>query len=68
MMEERLTYTAKEAARAASVSMPTFYDWTHISGFPVIRAGRKYIVPIKAFERWLEEQAANKCRKREEGA
>lgn len=58
-MEQKLTYTAKEAAQAANVSMPTFYGWTKIAGFPVVRVGRKVVVPIDAFKRWLEEQAAN---------
>ena len=55
---EKLTFTAKEAAQAANVSMPTLYAWTKTAGFPVIRAGRKLVVPIDAFRRWLEAQAA----------
>ena len=58
-MEQKLTYTAKEAAQAANVSMPTIYAWTKITGFPVVRVGRKVVVPIDAFKRWLEEQAAD---------
>ena len=58
-MEQKLTYTAKEAAQAANVSMPTIYAWTRIEGFPVVRVGRKVVVPIDAFKRWLEEQAAS---------
>ena len=56
---QKLTYTAQEAARAANVSMPTLYAWTKIAGFPVVRVGRKLVVPIDAFKRWLEEQAAS---------
>ena len=52
-MEQKLTYTAKEAAQAANVSMPTIYAWTRIEGFPVVRVGRKVVVPIDAFKRWL---------------
>lgn len=58
-MEQKLTYTAKEAAQAANVSMPTLYAWTKSEGFPVVKVGRKVVVPIDAFKRWLEEQAAN---------
>lgn len=58
-MEQKLTYTAKEAAQAANVSMPTIYAWTKIKGFPVVKVGRKVVVPIDAFKRWLEEQAAS---------
>ena len=48
---QKLTYTAQEAARAANVSMPTLYAWTKIAGFPVVRVGRKLVVPIDAFKR-----------------
>lgn len=55
---EKLTFTAKEAAQAANVSMPTLYAWTKTAGFPVVKVGRKLVVPIDAFKRWLEAQAA----------
>lgn len=58
MENTKLTFTAKEAADAANVSLPTFYAWTRTAGFPVIWAGRKMVVPIDAFKRWLEEKAA----------
>lgn len=54
---EKLTFTAKEAAQAANVSMPTFYAWTRLEGFPALHAGRKIIVPIAAFKEWLEVEA-----------
>lgn len=56
-MQKRLTYTAQEAARAANVSMPTIYAWTKIKGFPVVRVGRKVVVPIDAYNNWLENRA-----------
>lgn len=58
-MDQKLTYTVKEAAQAANVSIPTLYAWAKTAGFPVVRVGRKLVVPIDAFKRWLEEQAAN---------
>ena len=54
---EKLNYTAKEACEAASVSIPTLRKWTRTPGFPVIRAGKKILIPIAPFRRWLEEQA-----------
>ncbi|WP_418465388.1 helix-turn-helix domain-containing protein [Faecousia sp.] len=54
---EKLTFTVKEAAQAANVSIPTLYAWAKTAGFPVVKVGRKLVVPIDAFRRWLEEQA-----------
>ena len=47
----------KEAAQAANVSIPTLYAWAKTAGFPVVKVGRKLVVPIDAFRHWLEEQA-----------
>lgn len=54
---EKLAFTITEAAKAAGVSRPTLYRWTHIEGFPVVRVGRITRIPVRVFERWLEQQA-----------
>lgn len=56
-MSDILVFTTKEAANEAKVSMPTMYKWIHQKGFPAIRAGRKILIPVDAFKRWLEEEA-----------
>ena len=53
---EKLAFTITEAARAAGVSRPTLYRWTHIQGFPVVRVGGITRSPVRAFENWLESQ------------
>lgn len=54
---EKLNYTTKEACQVAQVSIPTLRKWTRTPGFPVIYAGKKILIPIKLFEKWLEDQA-----------
>ena len=54
---DKLAFTLKEAAEAASISEPTMRNWVHIKGFPATRAGKKWIIPVDAFRRWLEQQA-----------
>jgi len=56
-MMDKLNFTAKEACTAACVSIPTLRKWTRTQGFPVLRAGKKILIPIEPFKRWLEEQA-----------
>lgn len=53
---ERLTYTVAEVAKVLGISMPTAYDLTESEGFPVIRIGRKKLVPKKELEEWLTAQ------------
>ena len=59
-MNTKLTLTAKEAAETANVSLPTIYEWLNSEGFPALRVGRKWLIPVKAFEEWLLKQAEEK--------
>ena len=54
----RLAYNLSEAARAVGVSDPTMGELVHTPGFPAFRAGKRWVIPIAALERWLDEQAA----------
>lgn len=52
-----VAYTPTTLAEAMSVSRPTVYRWMRLPGFPVVRLGNCVRIPMKAFERWLDEQA-----------
>ena len=54
MENNRITFTAKEAATSLGVSMPTFYQLAASEGFPMIRVGRKILVDAEGLQRWLE--------------
>lgn len=53
--ERKITCTAKEAANALNISMPTFYALAATNGFPAIRVGRKIIVNTEGLQRWIEQ-------------
>ena len=55
---KKLTYTVGEAAEALGVSKNTMYQIVRTDGFPVIVLGKKRVIPIEAFKRWLEEKAS----------
>lgn len=57
-MEKKLTYTVKEAAEVAGVSTVTMLGWVKQSDFPAFRVGKKYLIPARMFEGWIEAQAA----------
>ena len=53
-MNKPLAYTCEEFGKVAKISMPTVYELIHAEGFPALRVGKKYLIPVKAAERWLE--------------
>ena len=57
-MPERLTLNITEAAKAIGCSRKYFYD--HLltqSTFPVIRLGRKILIPVDSLRTWLANQS-----------
>ncbi|MEM3486471.1 MAG: helix-turn-helix domain-containing protein [Candidatus Methanomethyliaceae archaeon] len=42
-------------AKVLGIGECTAYDMCHIQGFPVLKAGRKYIVSKAGLIRWLEK-------------
>ena len=57
-----VAFTLEQAAKAASVSVPTVRAWTALPGFPVFRSGRRWIIPVSAFEDWLRDQAEKQAK------
>lgn len=54
---EQMTMSITEMSERLGLSKPKCYDLLYKSGVPYIRAGRRVLVPIKAFEEWLKEVA-----------
>lgn len=54
---EKLTYSVAEAAAVLGVSKTKMYQVIKIKGFPVIVIGNRRLIPIKALERWVDDQA-----------
>ena len=53
---KRLFYCKRTFCEAAGISAATFYRWTKLPGFPVVRCGRKILIPAEAAEEWIEKQ------------
>lgn len=52
---EPLTLTLEECAELLGVSRSTAYNkLPEIGGFPILKVGRRLLVPRKAFYQWLE--------------
>ncbi len=58
---DKLTLTVMETARTLNISKNVAYALMRKPGFPSIRVGGRWIVPVAALERWLAEQAEEKA-------
>lgn len=57
-MTEKMTMSVREMAQQLGISAPKAYDLAKSDGFPAIFIGKRIVVPVKAFEKWLEDQTA----------
>ena len=55
---DKAVMTVREMAGVMRISMPTAYDLTNRADFPVIRLGKKKLIPTEAFKVWLENQTS----------
>ena len=51
-----LCLTVDDLCGQLQISRPTAYSLVHSEGFPVIRVGRRLIIPKSGLEQWLNEQ------------
>ena len=51
---ERQTLDIPEVARRLGCSRGSAYRWAREGKLPVLRIGRRMVVPRQAFERWLD--------------
>ncbi len=59
MEDNRLAFTVREFSKLSRISLPVLYDLIHAGSLPVLKVGRKYLVPRAAAERWLAENVGS---------
>ena len=52
-MERKVVYTVVEAAELLSISVPSAYQAVKKQEIPVIRIGRRILVPVAALDKML---------------
>ena len=58
MENRKLTFNVEEMAKQLGVSRPTAYTLINSQdGPPVLRIGRRVLIPIDGLKRWLEQQS-----------
>jgi len=48
--------TVEEVGKAMGISRPKAYELASRADFPVIRVGKRKVIPIDAFRRWMDAQ------------
>ncbi|MBQ3177001.1 MAG: helix-turn-helix domain-containing protein [Clostridia bacterium] len=56
MEQEKLAVNVKEMAKMLGISAQSAYNLAKTPGFPVVRIGKRQLVPTDALKKWLEEQ------------
>lgn len=57
-------YYPKEAAQLARISLSAFYDGCRRNEIPHIRVGAKILIPVVAFNKWLNGETIQKVAER----
>jgi len=55
MQEERVTFTVEETAKLLGIGRQLAYDRVKTGEIPVVKIGRRLLVPRRALEKLLEE-------------
>ncbi len=53
---EKMVYTVNETAEILSIGCSKVYDLIHEKKLPSIKVGRKFIIPKKRLEDWLNSE------------
>lgn len=67
-MFERLTLTVEEAGKRLGISRPMAYELTKRPDFPVLRIGRRIVIPIDGLDLWIRANTGNRALKQEIGS
>ena len=57
-------YGVKDIQEIMGISYGTAYTLVHTRGFPKLRVGKRTLVPIKDFDRWVKDRLTDEIRRR----
>lgn len=53
---EQIILTPADVAEKLGICLPTVYKMLRNQNLPYVRAGDRFLIPSRAFEKWLECQ------------
>ena len=54
---EKLTLSIPEAAKVLGVSAPTAYALANSKGFPILKIGKRKVVPVRQLQIWIDKNS-----------
>ena len=54
---EQLTISVEEMAKQLGISKPTAYTLTNSAGFPILKIGKRKVVPIQGLQEWIKKSS-----------
>lgn len=54
---EKSTLSVQELSSQMGISLPKAYELVKSKGFPTIRIGKRILVPVEGFHKWLKEKS-----------
>lgn len=55
---EKLTYSISEVAHVLGVSKPTAYALTNSKDFPVLKIGKRKVIPVEGLQEWIKKNSS----------
>ncbi len=52
---ERTTMNVRDLSIQMGISLPKAYDLAKSPGFPTFRIGKRILIPVDAFRKWLAD-------------
>jgi excisionase family DNA binding protein len=65
---EKVTMTVAELGEVMGLSKPKAYELASRCDFPCLQVGRRKLIPVDAFKRWLDAQTSARDTNAQKGA
>ena len=57
---EKSTLSVQELSAQLGISLAKAYELARTPGFPTLRIGKRILIPVDAYKKWLLQSAATK--------
>jgi excisionase family DNA binding protein len=60
---ERLTISVEEMAKELGISKPTAYTLANSEGFPILKIGKRKVVPVQGLQEWVKRNTGTEAQR-----